>query len=87
MTRVVPPSVITRVGQMMRRRTIRSPGKGERCRACRYGVARFAIADVESVIMRNATAIVASTARPPLPYRTQLLPLIRGYGLTMSNTR
>jgi hypothetical protein len=34
------------------------------------------------VTTRNATAIVASTARPPLPYRTQLRPLIRGYGLT-----
>jgi hypothetical protein len=50
------------------------PGEGRRCRGRGYSAARFAIADVNSVTTTNATAIVASTARPPSPYRTQLLP-------------
>jgi hypothetical protein len=58
-----------------------------RLQLCGYGATRFAIAVVDSVTTRNATAIVASTARPPSPYRTQLLPLIWGYGLTLSNPR
>lgn len=52
----------------------------------RYGAARVALADVEPLTTRNATAIVASTARPPFALSYPATALIRGYGLTKPNT-